>query len=127
MANHFVRIGNHITEVSLWIIFVTLVGCRTKSLWIPVTGVWRWIKRAVGENHWEIDKEGVLFILLDKVTNEIGAYLGTVFTIRVVLLLAVELKHWIDEAAIDSFPVFIGATRACVLPQTGFFKSEMLG
>ena len=93
--------------MSLRIIFVTFVRSGPKPFWVPVTGVRRWIKRAVGENHWEIDKERILFVLLDKVTDEVCAYLGTVFTIRVVLLLAVELKHWIDKAAIDAFPVFI--------------------
>ena len=80
----------------------------------------------MGENHWEIDKEGVLFVVFDKVTNEVGAHLGTVFTICIVPLLAVELEHWVDEAAVDSFSVFIGTSTACMLPKTGFFESEML-
>ena len=115
------------TEVSLRIIFVTFVRSGSKSFWIPVTGVWCWIERAVGEDHWEIDKEGVLFVLLDKVTNEIGAHLWPVFPGCEILFFSVEFKHRVDEASVDSFSVFIGTSTSCMLPEAGFFEAEMLG
>ena len=90
-------------------------------------GVRGWVERAVGKNHREVNKERLLFVLLDKVTDEVCAYLGTILSIGIVFFLSIELKHWINKSSVDSFSVFIGASTSCMLPKTGLFESEMLG
>ena len=73
-----------------------------------------------------VDEEGLLLICFNEVTDEVGAYLGSVFAIRVLLLLAVEFEHWIDETAIDRLAVFFGTAAAGMLPKTGFLKTKVL-
>ena len=81
----------------------------------------------MGKNHRIVDKEWTFFIFVDKVTNEIGTDLWPVFPGYEILFFSVEFKHWVDEAAIDAFPVVIGTSTSCMLPEAGFFEAEMLG
>ena len=79
LPNHFIGEIYHVDEVALWIILVPFVGCRTKSLRIPIGGIGCGVKRTMGKDHRIVDKEGLFFIFVDKVTNEIGTDLGPVF------------------------------------------------
>ena len=80
----------------------------------------------MGKDHRVVDEEGLLLVCVDEVANEVGADLGAIFAIRVLLLLPVEFEHWVDESPVEGFSVPLGTAAAGVLPETGFFEAEVL-
>ena len=78
------------------------------------------------ENHGVIDEEGLLLVLVDEVANEVGAELGAIFAIRILLFLPVEFEHRIDEPPVEGASTFLGTSASGVLPEAGFFEAEVL-
>ena len=126
LPDGLIGIGDHVAEMALRILTIALVGGGAESLRIPVGGVGCGIKWAVGKDHRIVDQKGLLFVLVDKVADEIGAYLRAVFAIGVILFLSVDFQQRVYKAAIDVFAAFVGAATTGVLPEAGLLEAKML-
>jgi len=81
----------------------------------------------VGKDHRVVDEEGLILVCVNEVTDEVGADLGAVFAIRVLLFLPVEFEQRVDETAVDGLAVLLRSSAAGMLPETGFFEAKVLG
>ena len=105
---------------------IPFVAGGPEPLWIPVGRVRCGVERAVGKDHRVVDEEGLLLVCVDEVANEVGADLGAILAIRVLLFFPVEFEQRVDEAPIESGSTFLGTTPAGMLPKTGFFEAKVL-
>ena len=126
LPDRLVGIGHHVAEVALRVVAVALVSRGAKPLGIPVGGVGRGIEGAVREDHRIVYEERFLFVFIDEIADEIGAYLRAVFAVVEILLHTAELQLRIDEAAVDIFTVLIRSAAAGVLPEAGLLEAKVL-
>ena len=80
----------------------------------------------MGKDHRVVDEEGLLLVCVDEVANEVGADLGAVLAIRVLLFFPVEFEQRVDEAPVEGGSTFLGTSAAGMLPETGFLKTKVL-
>ena len=120
LADYFVHVVDHIGKMFR----VTLVSLRPLGFGVPVLAVWGWGERAVGQQHRVIGEEGLGFVLLYKVADEVGTNVWPVFSIVIIFWFAIDLNPWIAEAAVVLFSVTCALAR--VLPEAGLVEAKML-